>query len=570
MAEKEAKQLSLRLRQGYTAREVVIESNISSPNILLVTGVIVIWIVVWVAIILFGIVTRKTNKLTQARKQSDEQVRLLLDSTAEAIFGVDTEGRCTFCNPMTVEMLGYQHDAQLLGKGMHALMHHTRPDGSFYPESECRIGEIFSSGQGVHCDDEVFWRADGTSFPVVYRGHTVRRDGEIVGAVVTFLDISEKLHTEHEVHKLSQVVAQASDAVFVTNSDGIIEYLNPSFEKLTGYTREELVGTKASIIGRAYQESTLNREMSAKLDKGEIYSGVRVHTRKNGEEFYAQETVAPLRNANGDTTHFVYTFNDISRQLEQEANIQSIIMQKQNAEQANLEKSSFLANMSHELRTPLNAIIGYSELLEEELQATADQAFVEDAKKINTAGYHLLALINDILDFSKIEAGKLELYTEEIALKSLLQEVITIMIPMMDKGHNRFIHNIDSDPGVMFVDVTRLRQCLLNLLSNAAKFTERGVVTLSVRRYIKQGQEWILFIVSDTGVGIVAEKIPKLFGEFVQAESSTTRRYGGTGLGLAISRCLIRLMGGDITVESEPGRGANFTINMPVIVKIED
>jgi GAF domain-containing protein/CheY-like chemotaxis protein/sensor histidine kinase YesM len=233
-------------------------------------------------------------------------------------------------------------------------------------------------------------------------------------------------------------------------------------------------------------------------------------------------------------------------------------------EVASRHKSQFVANMSHELRTPLNAIIGVTEMLLEDAQAAAQPDQIEAHERILRAGRHLLALINDILDLSKIEAGKLELSFESVALAPLVEDVAATIRPLAAKNGNRLEVECPADVGVIRADPTRLRQSLLNLASNAGKFTERGRVRIAVaRRPDDGGRDWVSLEVSDTGIGMTAEQMGKLFEDFTQADASTTRKYGGTGLGLAISRRLCRLMGGDITVTSEPGRGSTFTIRLP-------
>jgi hypothetical protein len=222
--------------------------------------------------------------------------------------------------------------------------------------------------------------------------------------------------------------------------------------------------------------------------------------------------------------------------------------------------------MSHELRTPMNAIIGYSEMLVEEMEEENVTDYVDDLKKINSAGKHLLSLINDILDLSKIEAGRMDLYLERFDLTEMLSETAQTVEPLMAKNDVRFATAYAEDLGSVRADLTKLRQALFNLLSNAAKFTHGGSVTLSAERFVRDDKEWIRLSVSDTGIGIAPEKIQQLFEEFVQADLSTTREYGGTGLGLAISRRFCRMMGGDIVVESEPGKGSVFTIELPASV----
>ncbi|RKZ62976.1 MAG: hypothetical protein DRQ99_17840 [Candidatus Parabeggiatoa sp. nov. 3] len=233
-------------------------------------------------------------------------------------------------------------------------------------------------------------------------------------------------------------------------------------------------------------------------------------------------------------------------------------------EAANQAKSQFLANMSHELRTPLNAIIGYSEMLQEDAEELGQDNFIPDLKKICSAGKHLLELINEVLDLSKIEAGKMDLYLETFFLPTILNEVISTIQPLLKKKYNVLTLTFDDNLGNMHTDITKLRQMLLNLMSNAAKFTENGNISLEVKR----DAEWINFCVTDNGIGMTIEQQEKLFQPFTQGDSSMTRSYGGTGLGLAITKQFAQMLGGSIWVESEFGHGSTFVLSLPVEAKI--
>jgi adenylate cyclase len=230
--------------------------------------------------------------------------------------------------------------------------------------------------------------------------------------------------------------------------------------------------------------------------------------------------------------------------------------------EASQHKSQFLASMSHELRTPLNAIIGLTEMIVTNAARFGTEKALEPLRRVNAAGTHLLSLINEILDLSKIEAGKLELNFEPVNLARLIDEVIGTAGQLAEKNQNRIVVEAKENFGALNADPMRLRQILLNLLSNAFKFTKEGEVTLRARR-VAEGRDWIELAVADTGIGMTAEQQAKLFEEFTQADATTAQRFGGTGLGLAITRKLARMMGGDVTVTSEPGRGSVFTVRLP-------
>jgi GAF domain-containing protein/CheY-like chemotaxis protein len=290
------------------------------------------------------------------------------------------------------------------------------------------------------------------------------------------------------------------------------------------------------------------------LREGHLIGGLTVTRRTPGE--FAPEVVDLLK-----------TFASQSAVAIQNARLFREIEDKsRQLELADRHKSEFLANMSHELRTPLNAIIGYSEMLQEDAVDLGAEQFTDDLGKINAAGKHLLELINAVLDLSKIEAGKMELYLETFEVAGLVKDIGAVIQPLAGKNGNRLEVQYPADVGTMHADVTKVRQALLNLLGNACKFTERGTITLAVAREPVDGREWLSFAVRDTGIGMTPTQLARLFEAFSQADAATTRKYGGTGLGLALSRRLCRMMGGDVTVESEAGRGSTFTVRLPAHV----
>jgi signal transduction histidine kinase/DNA-binding response OmpR family regulator len=245
---------------------------------------------------------------------------------------------------------------------------------------------------------------------------------------------------------------------------------------------------------------------------------------------------------------------------------------RERAEEANRTKSEFLANMSHELRTPLNAIIGYSEILEEDAEESGQKELIRDLQKIRNAGKHLLNLINDVLDLAKIESGKMNLYFESFNIAKLAQEVVDTVKPLCEKNNNKITLECSGDVGLMRSDLTKVRQSLFNLLSNASKFTQDGRVTLTITKELSKtnkGEEVkiVSFKVTDTGIGMKPDQLKKLFQAFSQADNSTTRKYGGSGLGLAITQQFANMMNGEVIVESEYGKGSNFTIKLPQIAK---
>ncbi len=353
----------------------------------------------------------------------------------------------------------------------------------------------------------------------------------------------------------------AEDVIFSCTLDGTITSLNRAAERLLGWPREALIGqhdskilTPASIaLGQERVRRSLAGERLPKLFELEA-------VRRDGSLVPLEGWARFILDKDGKPSEFQGIYRDITERKQAEA---ALCQAKEAAEAASQAKSAFLANMSHELRTPLNAIIGYSEMLQEEATELGQEDFVPDLQKIGTAAKHLLALINDILDLSKLEAGKMDLHLETFNIAMLVQEMTTTTRPLAEKNRNALQVRCASDLGTIRADLSKVRQALFNLLSNACKFTEQGAVTLEVAREMVDGAAWITFRVTDTGIGMTPEQMEKLFQAFVQADASSMRKYGGTGLGLAISQRCCQMMGGEITVASALGGGSTCTIRLP-------
>ena len=368
-----------------------------------------------------------------------------------------------------------------------------------------------------------------------------------------------RLYTAAQRQKqyFEDLVSNSPVAIVVLDRDHHIVSSNPAFETLFGWPQREAVGrdldelistetTRAEAVG--YTQHV--------LDQGPVHAMGR-RCRKDGSLVDVEVLGVPVV-VDGELVGLMGLYHDISE----------LLQARRDAEAANTAKSQFLAHMSHELRTPLNAIIGYSEMVEEEVADVGHPELAPDLQKIRAAGRHLLALINDILDLSKIEAGKLELYVESFDVGDTLHDVTTTIRPLVEKNANRLEIRAAEGLGTMRSDLVKVRQTLLNLLSNACKFTDHGTVELTARRERNGGgEEWLVFTVGDTGIGMTPEQMARLFEAFAQADASTSRRYGGTGLGLAITRRFCRMMGGDVEVASEPGRGSTFTVRLPAEVE---
>ncbi len=391
---------------------------------------------------------------------------------------------------------------------------------------------------------------------------------------------AEHSRMQEENIELSAIVEHSDDAIMGMQLNGIIRSWNRGAEKMFGYSPIEMIGKQASkLLAQGMPEQMAG--WLEQVHRGEPIEHIETtRATKSGRVLDVSLTVSPVKSLHGRVVGASAIARDISHLKRQEEELRHA---KNAAEAASRAKSAFLANMSHELRTPLNAIIGYSEMLLEDAEAgsASPEQAAGDLKKIQSAGKNLLTMINEILDLSKIEAGRMTLHIEGFDIAGLMTEVIGTIKPMAAKRGNEVKLVCPAGAGSMKADQAKVRQCLLNLLSNAAKFTENGTISLSVERCVAAsggasgggaggggaGRERIRFIVADSGIGMTAEQLGKLFESFVQADTSTSKKYGGTGLGLAISRQFSRLMGGDITVESEAGKGSTFTVILPAEVE---
>jgi PAS domain S-box-containing protein len=361
---------------------------------------------------------------------------------------------------------------------------------------------------------------------------------------------------------LALAVDAASDVIELMDTRSRFEYVNRAYEKVLGFATDELLGkTPAELVRSDAHPPELFEAIDRTLARAETWHGTLISRARDGRLVHFDTRLSPVSDRKGQITHHVGIRRDITDELARreallEAN-RALVQARDAAVSANRAKSEFLANMSHELRTPLNAIIGYAEMVMEDFEA-ASQVH-QDLRRIRTAGAHLLTLINDVLDISKIEAERVELTPQRFPLSELIAEVASTVQPLARTNENEFIVVANPELGTIIADRTRLRQVLLNLLANAFKFTKQGTVTLEV----VQVEHVIELRVKDTGIGISEEQQQRLFRPFVQADSSTTRKYGGTGLGLAISKRLAELMGGEILLVSTPGKGSVFTLRVP-------
>jgi len=361
---------------------------------------------------------------------------------------------------------------------------------------------------------------------------------------------------EHQRQYFQELVGNNPVAIAALDVEENIVSCNAAFERLYGYTRAEVLGKNLDDL---VTNEAMRREAAAYTKQALAQRAVKIVTqrrRKDGTMVDVEALGVPVM-VNGKRVGAMALYHDIT----------ALLAARREAEEASQAKSRFLASVSHELRTPLNAIIGYSELLKEEVEELGVAQLGDDLGKIEASGRHLLSLINDILDLSKVEAGKMELHLETFDVGGVVEAVRATVEPLVEKNANRLVIEGAGESGAMHADRTKLTQMLLNLLSNATKFTRGGTVALRIAREGNGKGERVVFQVSDTGIGMTPEQMGRLFEAFTQADASTASRYGGTGLGLAITKRFSELMGGNVRVESTPGEGSTFTLTVPATVR---
>ncbi|MGB5299899.1 MAG: response regulator [Thiogranum sp.] len=353
--------------------------------------------------------------------------------------------------------------------------------------------------------------------------------------------------------------------IFVNGIDTLLTTCNKAYEQAFSIRREDFIGKSTGDLEHLPEDirQTAPDEELELIRQGGLSRRETALQYGDGRTHDVMYWRTAFDLADGEPGGMIGLFIDISERKQAE---REILNARKAAEASNQAKSNFLANMSHELRTPMNAILGYSEMLMEEAEEVGQDAFIPDLRKINQAGTHLLSLINDVLDLSKIESGRMETFAEDVDVSSLIDQVAVTAQPLMNQNNNRFKIERGAQLGRVYQDPTKLRQSLLNLVSNAAKFTHDGHITLQATRQTRADGDWLIFAVKDTGIGIAADKLEHVFDEFSQADNSTTRDYGGTGLGLTISRRFCQMLGGDLTVTSQPGVGSTFTIRLPAVL----
>ncbi|MGQ9815420.1 MAG: PAS domain S-box protein [Candidatus Roseilinea sp.] len=513
----------------------------------------------------------RQKQAAQTLQDIDRQFRALLQSASVAVVIIDSQGRITMVNARTETLFGYTHD-ELVGQPLEMLLpERYRAVHVAHRAEYMAHPRVRPMGTNLHL---VGRRKDGSEFPVeVGLGYIETEAGLL--AMSFILDLTERKTAEEGLRLMQRAIESATNGIVIADAqqpDMPIIYVNPAFERISGYSRDEVIGRNCRFLQGNDRDQPALEELRAALKAERPCQVTLRNYKKDGTLFWNQLDIAPVHDEWGRLTHFVGIQNDITERKMAEEELahknRELDQALEAASAATRAKSEFLANMSHEIRTPLNAIIGMTGLL---LDTALSKEQREYAETVRISGDVLLSVINDILDFSKIEAGKMEMEEQPFDLLDCVKASLDLLVPNAAEKGIEMIYTIDEGtPTVLIGDVTRLRQVLVNLLSNAVKFTSRGEVVVSVSSRLISNPETVPaehevhFSVRDTGIGIPRERLGRLFQPFSQVDASTTRRYGGTGLGLVISKRLVEMMGGNIWVESEPGKGSTFHFTIRV------
>lgn len=502
-----------------------------------------------------------------ALRESRNLLQSVMDNVPARVFWKDRDSRYLGCNKLFLQDTGYASANDLVGKSDFELC--WKDQAALYRADDLAVMQSGTSRLNFEEPQEtptgnIIWLRTSK---VPLRDE----DNQVVGLLGVYEDITERRGAEALLRKLSLAIEQSPESIIITNADAIIEYVNDAFLQKTEYSREEVIGRNPRLLHSGKTPPETYVAMWTTLGRGQPWKGEFHNRRKNGSEYIEFAIITPLRQADGSITHYVAVKEDITEKkrlgleldahrhhLEElvESRTQDLVAARQQAEAAVTAKSNFLANMSHEIRTPLNAIIGFTHLMRYD-GVTPEQAARLD--KIDSAGQHLLSVINDILDLSKIDAGKMRLILGDFAFDTVINNVVSMIQHKIEEKHLTIAIERDELPPVLVGDATRLAQALINYLANAVKFTEQGRITLRVLKAEEDETGLLLrFEVTDTGIGIAAEKLAGLFASFEQVDTTTSRRYGGTGLGLVITRRLAHLMGGDAGALSVLGQGSTF------------
>ena len=485
---------------------------------------------------------------------SDDLFRTYVEAASDIVYTLDLTGTFTFVNSYGLRLIEAERYEEVVG---HSYLDIVAPE--YHMPTLEAFTSLLQTGELRDYEFAVMTKTGDRVFLEV-NGRLLYRDGQLVGALGIGRDITERKRFERQLKMFSRALDSAHDSALITDLNGRITYANLATQRIFGWTQDDLNNASVEIFFQNEEQMRWLLEHAA----GEGWSGQVVCQRQDQQTFTALVSVSQVCEGDNDIpTAVSIILRDITQQEQIKAELASKNLE---LSRANKLKSEFLANMSHELRTPMTSILGFSSLLEQQIYGELNERQHLYVTQIHQSGEHLLALINEVLDLSKVEAGQMDLHLQPISVENLCQDVLAMVTSQAEMKELTVHHTVSPDLPGLIADEMRVRQMLLNLLSNAIKFTKKKT---AIGLDIQQKGESLLITVWDEGIGIPKEQQALLFQPFQQLDSTLARQYEGTGLGLALTQRLARLHGGDITVKSEVGQGARFTIQLPLNCQTE-
>lgn len=511
----------------------------------------------------FTLVIRDISERKRAEaalREREALYRGLFESLDEGVVIWDSQGRIEACNSSAERILG-RSSHEIIGLHYSEIPWRPRsPDETDFNPQNYSVAVIQRTGLPVQRRERRLLRPDGTEIWTLQTGVPLHVNGDDASpkVVVAFTDITESRQKTATISQMADIVANSRDAIVSQKLDGTILTWNPGAEALTGYSAQEAIGRDAAQLLLKPEHHEAERQVRARIARGALVRPFDIEIqRKNGQSLQVQTTSSPIR----DASHAIVGVSLITRDVTERRRAEDAIRERDAAEQASRLKSEFLANMSHELRTPLTGIIGFTEYLAAKQAGPINEEQGESLDNIHKSSLHLLDLINGVLDLSRIEAGKMEILPETFVLREVVAEVCGVISPMVQKKRIAVTPRVVPNDASVTLDRSKLRQVLYNLLSNAVKFTDdHGRV--DVEAEILENRR-LRIRVTDTGIGIDAKDIGRLFENFHQLDNRNARRHDGVGLGLALTKKIVELQHGIITVESAPGHGSVFAVVLP-------
>lgn len=507
----------------------------------------------WLRGVMFDITKQK--KTEQALRESEEKYRSLVENSPDAVV-IYIENKIVFVNEEGIRMIGASNKDEIIGKPVLQFIH---PDSM---ESVIqRMIDVVRDTNASDIVEEKFIDLYGNPIDVELKAiPTIYEQQEAVQVIIH--DITERKNTQQKIQQLSQAVEQSPVSIIITNTSGAIEYVNPKFSEISGYSFDEVVGQNPRVLKSGHTSSEGYKQLWQTLASGNEWHGEFQNKRKDGGLYWESASISPILNAQGKTTHYIAIKEDITGRKNAE---QELILAKEKAEESDRLKLAFLANMSHEIRTPMNGILGFTELLKSPNLTSEEQQ--EYVKIIEKSGIRMLNIINDIISISKVESGQVEIALSETNINEQIEYLFTFFRPeASQKGIHLFIKTpLPPEKASINTDREKVYAILTNLVKNALKFTDFGSIEFG---YVKKG-DYLEFYVKDTGLGISNSQQKIIFERFRQANDTISRSHEGSGLGLAISKAYVEMLGGKIWVESKEGKGSCFYFTLPFATKPE-